>query len=411
MRFLPMNLTGNIALLLVALVAVSLSGCPVARAAGQKTVRPSSTVGSQQCPPPNDLRAALGNASALMAQARYQDAAETLKPLASLDCDPRASLLLAAAFEAAGDVPEAEQTLQRAHSVWPANNSIAASLAREYMSTSDVQKAVTALVHFHATPATPQQEMEEAVVVYIAARRLVSAQAVAETAYKTYPSVHSVLMLANTLQLEGRYPDVNRLLGDKRSLYADSPEFFITLAESEFDAGIYPPAREDLEHSIALNANLYQAHYVLANTLVKLNDVERAIDEYNRAITLAPNQPRTYFQLAMVMRSKQDEAAEQRILGQALSADDHYAPAHCEMGRILLEAHHPEEAVSHLNSAIQYNPRSEQAYFLLAKAYAGLGEKDKSKEMVKRLMAVREANRPSSHDNGNRSAANPDDAP
>jgi tetratricopeptide (TPR) repeat protein len=411
MRFLPMRLTGNLAFVLAALVAVSLSGWPAARAAGQKDARLANTVGSRQCPPPNDLRSILRNSSALMAQERYQDASETLKPLASLDCDARTSLLLAAAFEAGGDVAKAEQTLQRANAVWPANNSVSASLAREYMSTGDVQKAAIALAHFHATATTPQQEMEEAVVVYIAARQLVSAEAVAEAAYKTYPSVHSALMLANSLQLEGRYPDVNRLLGDKRLLYADSPEFFITLAESEFDAGIYPAAREDLERSIALNANLYQAHYVLGNTLVKLNDVGRAVEEYNRAINLAPNQPRTYFQLAMVMRSKQDDDAEQRILGQALSVDDHYAPAHCEMGRILLEAHHPEEAVSHLNSAIQYNPRSEQAYFLLAKAYAGLGEKDKSNEMVKHLMAVRKANRPSSHDSGNRPAASPDSAP
>ncbi len=404
MRFLPMRLTGNSVLLLAALAAVSLFGCPVARAAGQKDAQTSTAIASRQCPAPNDLRALLGNASGLMAQARYQDAAEILTPLASLDCDPRASLLLAAAFEAGGDVPKAEKILQRAHSVWPTHNSISASLAREYMSTGDVQRAAGALAHFHATATTPQQEMEVAVVVYIATRQLVSAQAVAETAYKTYPSAHSVLMLANTLQLEGRYPDVNRLLGDKRSLYADSPEFFITLAESEFDAGLYPAAREDLERSIALNANLYQAHYVLGNTLVKLNEVNRAIDEYNRAINLAPNQPRTYFQLAMVMRSKQDEVAEQRILGQALSADDNYAPAHCEMGRILLEAHHPEEVVSHLNSAIQYNPRSEEAYFLLARAYAGLGEKDKSNEMVKRLMDVRKTNRPGSRDSGERSA-------
>jgi Tfp pilus assembly protein PilF len=49
--------------------------------------------------------------------------------------------------------------------------------------------------------------------------------------------------------------------------------------------------------------------------------------------------------------------------------------------------------VSHLNSAVQYNPRSEEGYFLLAKAYAGLGQKDKSNEMVKRLVTVRKENR------------------
>jgi len=62
------------------------------------------------------------------------------------------------------------------------------------------------------------------------------------------------------------------------------------------------------------------------------------------------------------------------------------------MGRILLEDHHPAEAVDHLTSAIQDNPHFEKAYFLLARAYAQLGERDKSEEAVRRLAAVRKEN-------------------
>jgi Tfp pilus assembly protein PilF len=49
--------------------------------------------------------------------------------------------------------------------------------------------------------------------------------------------------------------------------------------------------------------------------------------------------------------------------------------------------------VGQLSLAVQLNPNIEQAYFLLAKAYARLGEKDKSDAMVKRFEAVRAANR------------------
>ncbi|MGA2807552.1 MAG: tetratricopeptide repeat protein [Terracidiphilus sp.] len=406
MTNLPMMPRGKLALIAV-LAAVSLTA---ARTAGQQSAEPAPRVHSNSnraCPSRDDVDAALGQASTLMQQARYHDAAEVLKPLSSLHCDARASLLLAAAFEAGGDLPQAEQTLQRAHSLWPSNTSIAASLAREYLGSGQTDKAAQALAHFHATPTTPQQEMELAVVVYLAAHQLVSAQAVAEAAYKSYPSVHTLLMLANALQLQGRYPDVNRLLGDKRKEYENSPEFLITLAESESDASINPAAREDLEHAIALDPRSYQAHYLLGNVLSKLNDAERAIAEYRLAIDLAPDQPRTYFQLALILRSKQDQAGEELALEQALAADDHYAPAHCELGRMLLEEHRLQDAVSHLSSAIQYNPRSEEAYFLLARAYAGLGEKDKSDEMVKRLVIARKANRPNSGSkNGSQPAAN-----
>lgn len=415
MLFLPLRFTRKLGLT-AALAAACIDGSSVARAATQQSAaEPVPQVHSEanrRCPPRDDFNAALVKASTLMEQARYRDAAETLKPLSSLNCDARASLLLAAAFEAVGDAPQAEQTLLRAHSLWPANNSIAASLAREYLGAGQVDKAAQALAHFHVTATTPQQEMEEAVLVYFAAHQLKSAQAVAEAAYKSYPSTHTLLLLANALQLEGRYPDVNRLLGDKRKTYADSPEFFITLAESESDAAIYPAAREDLDQAISLDPRLHQAHYLLGYVLFRLNNADGAIAEFRRAIDLGSDQPRTYFQLALALRLKQDQAGEELALSQALALDDHYAPAHCEMGRILLEEHRPADAVSHLTSAIQYNSRSEEAYFLLAKAYSGLGEKDKSDEMVRQLLIVRKENRLSPENpNGSQPAADRAKAP
>lgn len=399
-------------LALIAAYAVGcLAGSPTAGAAGGWKGEQESSHRSEpkrNCPSRDDVEGALGSASELISQSRFQDAAALLQPIAGMDCDARVSLLLAAALEGQGGVSKATDVLQRAHTIWPSNDSIAASLAREYLNSKQVDKAVNALGHFHITQQTPEQEMRMAVVVYLAAHRLVAAQTVAEAAYKAYPSVATLLLLANTLQLQGRYPDVNRLLGSKRAQYSDSPAFLVTLAESEFDASSYPAAREDLQHAIALDSGLYQAHYLLGNVLAKLNDTDGAVSEYRKAIELAPDQPRTYFQLALILRSKQDEAGEQQLLEQALAADSHYAPAQCEMGRILLEGHHPADAVDHLTIAAQANPRSEEAYFLLARAYAQLGERDKSNEMVKRLLAVKKENQPAQGGkNGAHAPANP----
>jgi tetratricopeptide (TPR) repeat protein len=383
--------------LLGALAVGCLCGGPLARASGAWNAQQESQVHrgvNDQCPQQGALNAALGQASDLMRQSRLQDAIAVLQPLSANDCDARASLLLAAAFEGQSDELKATAVLQRAHLVWPTNNSVAASLARIYLASGQKQQAETALAHFHPTAGTPEQELEMAVVVHLAASQLLSAQKAAEEDYKRFPSVHSLLLLANTLQMQGRYPDVNRLLAGKRATYSDSAEFFVTLAESEFDASMYPAARDDARSAIAINPNLYQAHYLLGNALFKLSDADGAMTEYRLAINLAPEQPRTYYQMALVLRSKQDDAGEQQALEQALVADNQYAPAHCELGRILLEEHRPADAVSHLLLAIQSNPRLENAYFQLAKAYAALGEKDKAQQIVKRLEAVREENRP-----------------
>ena len=386
-------------ILFAAIAAGCLSGGSAAKAAkGIQQATASLQSGSdEKCPSHNDAEAALSKASELMSQSQYQAAAAVLQPVSGKDCDARISLLLAAATEGEGDTAKATTLLQHAHSVWPANNSIAASLAREYLASRELDKAVKALAQFHATAETPEQETEMATLVFLAAHQLAQAQTVAEAAYKYYPSVHTLLLLANTLQLQGRYPDVNRLLGSQREAYADSAEFFVTLAESEFDASFYPAAREDLQHAISLNPTMYQAHYLLGNVLSRLADLDGAVAEYHKAIELAPSQPRTYFQLALVLRSKQDPVGEQHILEQAIAADGNYSPAQCEMGALLLDQQRPADAVSYLTAAVQSNPHYEKAYLLLAKAYAKLGENDKRDQMVQRLQVIRDENRLSSN--------------
>jgi Tfp pilus assembly protein PilF len=198
--------------------------------------------------------------------------------------------------------------------------------------------------------------------------------------------------LANTMQLQGKFKDVVALLNRKRDMYAESSAFLITLAESEYDSILYDAARDDLQHAIALDPNSYQAHFLLANALVKLGKIDQAISQYQLAIGLSPDQPRTYCQLALALQSKQDQAGAEEQLAKALAIDSHYGPALIEMARIRLSQNHPAEAVTQLNLAVEDNPSAEQAYFLLAQAYAQLGDTQKSEEMAKRLVSVRNAN-------------------
>jgi tetratricopeptide (TPR) repeat protein len=276
--------------------------------------------------------------------------------------------------------------------MWPANNSIAATLARQYLSKGEVEQAAHALDHFHPTAATSMQELQVAAVAWMGNHQLVAARTVAEAAYKNYPSVQSLLLLANTMQLQGRFKEVVALLNGKRNAYSKSPAFLITLAESEYDSILYDAARNDLESAITIDQNSYQAHFLLANALFKLNKVDEAIAEYRRSIALSPNQARTHYQLALALQAKQEQAEAAQEIATALAIDSHYAPALIEAGKILISQNKPADAVTQLNLAIQNNPNAEQGYFLLARAYAQMGDKEKSDEMRKRLDAVRNAN-------------------
>jgi len=378
---------------LVFFTALVVTALPIGRA-----VAASAAEEPKGCPEAQHEEMLLKTASEAMAGARYQEGIDQLGMFAATTCDARMSLLLAGAYEGSVDPGHVVTTLEVAHRRWPENTSIAASLAREYLGRNEAEKAVAALDSFHATEATPPQEMEEAVVVYITGHRLQKAQAMAAAGYRRYPTLRFLLLLANTLQLQGRYKDVNTVMATKREAYGRSAAFLITAAESEFDAMLYDAAKKDLEAAVLLDDASYQAHFLLGNTLLAQGARDQAAEEYRKAIMLSPKQPRTYYQLALISRARQDEVEEEKLLTQALAVDDHYAPAFCEEGRILFEKHQLEDAVKQLKLAIQYNPQNEEAYYLLARAYAGMGEKEMSQTMVQQYKKIRAANQRSTTD-------------
>ncbi len=379
-------------LILIAVLVSARPLCGWAGAAGAEQQNASATDTGKQCPSPTDLNAALFKASNALAQEQYPVAIETLKAVNNKNCDARVSLLLAAAYEENNELLRAEPILEKARSVWPGNTSIACSLAREYMSEGRREDAAKALDSFHATAATPWQEIQLSIIILLANHRLESAEALATIGFQQYPSIDSLLLLANSLQLEGCYKDVIALLKSKKSAYSDSAKFLITLAESEFDANIYDAARSDVERAITLDQTLYQAHYLLGNILLKQGEAEASIAEYKAALKLAPNQPRTYYHLALALRATHAEAGEESLLSKAIELDNNYALAHCEMGRILLNQGRTPEATAQLELAVQANASSEETYSLLARAYGRMGDKEKAEAMAKRLAEVRKAN-------------------
>ena len=328
----------------------------LAQALDQQVSESSRPNARRHCSSSEEAALALQKGGALLEQSRFQDAAAVSRALFQEQCEPRAALLLAAALEGTGDLSGAKQALQQAHSIWPANNSIATSLARDYLHDGEVSEAGQALNAFHLTRETSAQELQMAAVVFLANHRLAAAQQAAQASYAAQRSLQSLLLLANTYQLEGKYKDVLALLHPHRSMYDQSAPFLITLAESEYDAKIFDAAHTDLEEAIKLDPRSYQAHYLLGNVLMSSSDVDRAVSEYRSAIELAPEQPRTYYQLAIALRAKEDEAGEEKALEQTLALDDKFALAHAELGRMLVGQNRLPDAVTQLRAAIQANP-------------------------------------------------------
>lgn len=334
----------------------------------------------------------LYDASQAMKQEHYDAAATMLGTPPLPSCDPRIDLLLGAALEGSGDSSRAEETLLQAHLQWPSNHSLAASLARSYLLSGHPAQAAEAFASTTVGPGVPPQELELRAEVYLAVHQLALAQTAAGAAYRSYPSTETLLLLANVIQTQGRALDALTLLESKREQNSESAPFLITTAECEFDTGAYARAHQDLVHAIAIDGTSYQAHYLLGNTLVKQTQIEEAIAEYQRAIDLAPDKPRTYYQLALARVMKGDVDGAEQSLSKAVAADERYAPAYAEMGELLLQQGRYSEAVDPLRKAIEFGPTLESPYYLLTRVYSRLGEKKESDDMLQRFQEVKAAN-------------------
>ncbi len=200
-------------------------------------------------------------------------------------------------------------------------------------------------------------------------------------------------MLANIIQTQGRAHDALTLLESRRKENQASAPFLITIAETEFDSQIYAAAHQDLAEALRLDPKSYQAHYLLANTLVQQTKAQEAVSEYEMAIQIAPGKPRTYHQLALAQVILGDVNGARESLQQCVAADSKYAPAYTELGKLLLQQGRYAEAVEPLQKAIEYGPTQEFPYYFLTRVYARLGQKQQSDEMLERYKSVKEANR------------------
>lgn len=356
-----------------------------------QTTRGPAGVTQQPCFSEQEAEGLLSSATSLLEQGRFDEAVQLLRSNSQRRCDYRVDLLLAAAFEGKNDIPDAERTLEKANAAWPGNCSIAASLARYQLGEGKAAEAKSAVSRCVPTRSTPDRELRLIATVYLENEEPVRAERAALLAWKSSPSEQNLLLLANILQLQGRYMDVVSLLERQRSTYGNSAGFLITIAESESDGKLYTAARRDLEKAIGLDPNSYPAHYVLGNLLVTTGHVSEGIEQYRKAIELSPQQPRTYYQIGRGLEQQGNTAEAQKYFQQTLSIDAHYAPAWCEIGKLELRASQLQPAVDDLNRAIQYNPALQESYYLLVQAYARLGERDKSRAVMTQWDAYRKA--------------------
>jgi tetratricopeptide (TPR) repeat protein len=184
--------------------------------------------------------------------------------------------------------------------------------------------------------------------------RLSDAVEVADKAVSTFPRNAEVLVVrgaAHTLVGETTKARADFQAAIEASPLSGSPRFF--LAASEYKEGRYADARDAILRAIRAGVKDSDLNYLLAEATVRLNpgDIASPLTELNRAIAMNPRQV------------------------QALSL----------RGKLRLQQHDLNDAVSDLELAHSIDPASASATYNLARAYFALGKAEEATALSKQL--------------------------
>ena len=184
--------------------------------------------------------------------------------------------------------------------------------------------------------------------------RLSDAVEVADKAVSTFPRNAEVLVVrgaAHTLVGETAKARVDFQAAIEASPLNGSPRFF--LAVSEYKEGRYADARDEILHAMRAGVKDSDLNYLLAEATVRLDpsNIASPLTELNRAIAMNPRQV------------------------QALSL----------RGKLRLQQHDLNDAVSDLELAHSIDPSSASATYNLARAYFALGKTEEANALSKQL--------------------------
>jgi len=140
-------------------------------------------------------------------------------------------------------------------------------------------------------------------------------------------------------------------------------------AEGRLDEAI-----EHYQKAAELNPNQPQAYNNLGIMLVGKGRLEEAVTNFTRAVQIQPGyaEARLNWGTVLAMQGKISEAIA--LFQQALDLKPDYADAHYNLGRVLAAQGKMAEAIGHYQRAIQLQPDSPEVYYNLGIALAAEGK-------------------------------------
>jgi len=159
-------------------------------------------------------------------------------------------------------------------------------------------------------------------------------------------------------------------------------EAMTNLAALHEREGYFRDARERYHAAAAVEPENALLQYNLGNFLVVREEYEEALGPLRRAIEIRPEYVEAYNELGNAYLGLARPADAREVLEAGLAIDPTVAALNKNLARACLAEEEATEAIDYLNLALRHydpgDPGRREATFLLAKAHAQLGQRDKT---------------------------------
>lgn len=160
-------------------------------------------------------------------------------------------------------------------------------------------------------------------------------------------------------------------------------------AGSNMAAGRTAEGRKAFEELLTRYPDDSNAHYSFGVFMIP-QDIERALQEFRRALELNPNHQAAMVQMAFEFLKRREYETALPLAEKSVELAPRMYPARNVLGRVLLEVGQTERAINELEEGVRLAPASREMHFALARAYSRAGRKEEAEretEIFKKLEA------------------------
>ncbi len=193
------------------------------------------------------------------------------------------------------------------------------------------------------------------------------------------------LALGKCLLEQNNSSEALRLLQGLRTEGREAGEKDLLLGIAEIALRGPASATPALERSVGEDPSLALAENILGFCYLNQGATEKAAAAYGKASDLEPAS-RIFAHGAAIAFDRANDPDRAHFYAQRAAALPDASDAdHLLLGRLLAKAGKPREAIAELNLAVASNPNSQEAYFMLARCYAQMGNDTQANFWVSKL--------------------------